>query len=141
MNRFSNLPKLMVAPNGARKSRKDHPNLPITISEIVQEAKNCFQKGANAIHAHVRDQEGNHSLDIGLYKELIKEFLPLKGSIALVSKVASKNFINSDIKVKIVENYLSYDFKKIINNVSPDYVLVGASAKESIEKKITLKKH
>ena len=49
MNRFSNLPKLMVAPNGARKSKRDHPNLPVTISEIVQEAKNCFQKGANAI--------------------------------------------------------------------------------------------
>ena len=37
MNRFSNLPELMVAPNGARKTKKDHPNLPITISEIVED--------------------------------------------------------------------------------------------------------
>ena len=100
MNRFSNLPKLMVAPNGARKSKKDHPNFPITISEIVQEAKDCFQKGANAIHAHVRDQEGNHSLDIGLYKELIKELkikvpdLPVQITTEAVGKYSPKDQIN-----------------------------------------------
>ena len=100
MNRFSNIPKLMVAPNGARKSKKDHPNLPITISEIVQEAKNCFQKGANAIHAHVRDQEGNHSLDIGLYKELIKELkikvpdLPVQITTEAVGKYSPEDQIN-----------------------------------------------
>ena len=100
MNRFSNLPKLMVAPNGARKSKLDHPNFPITISEIVQEAKHCFQKGANAIHAHVRDQEGNHSLDIGLYKELIKELkikvpdLPVQITTEAVGKYFPKDQIN-----------------------------------------------
>ena len=100
MNRFSNLPKLMVAPNGARKSKKDHPNFPITISEIVQEAKDCFQKGANAIHAHVRDQEGKHSLDIGLYKELIKELkikvpdLPVQITTEAVGKFSPKDQIN-----------------------------------------------
>ena len=47
----------MVAPNGARKTKKDHPNLPISISEIVKEAVNCFNEGANAIHAHVRDKK------------------------------------------------------------------------------------
>ena len=55
MNRFSKLPELIVAPNGARKTKKDHPNLPITITEIVEEADKCFKCGANAIHAHIRD--------------------------------------------------------------------------------------
>ena len=73
MNRFSKLPELMVAPNGARKTKKDHPNLPITISEIVEEACICFNHGANAIHAHVREKNERHSLDTGLYNELIKE--------------------------------------------------------------------
>ena len=63
----------MVAPNGARKTKEDHPNLPITISEIVKEAVNCFNEGANAIHAHVRDKKGNHCLDVGLYRELLGE--------------------------------------------------------------------
>jgi uncharacterized protein (DUF849 family) len=63
----------MVAPNGARKTKEDHPNLPITISEIVKEAVNCFNEGANAIHAHVRDKKGDHCLDAGLYRELLSE--------------------------------------------------------------------
>ena len=63
----------MVAPNGARKTKEDHPNLPITISEIVKEAVNCFNEGANAIHAHVRDKKGDHCLDVGLYRELLSE--------------------------------------------------------------------
>ena len=63
----------MVAPNGARKTKEDHPNLPITISEIVKEAVNCFNEGANAIHAHVRDKKGDHCLDAGIYRELLSE--------------------------------------------------------------------
>ena len=73
MNRFSKLPELIVAPNGARKTKKDHPNLPITITEIVEEADKCFKCGANAIHAHIRDKNESHTLDPGLYRELIKE--------------------------------------------------------------------
>ena len=34
------LPNLMVAPNGARKVKKDHPEVPLTISETVEVAKN-----------------------------------------------------------------------------------------------------
>ena len=36
------LPKLMVAPNGARKIKKDHPAVPLTISETVATAKSCY---------------------------------------------------------------------------------------------------
>ena len=37
------LPNLMVAPNGARKVKKDHPEVPLTIKETVEVAKNCFE--------------------------------------------------------------------------------------------------
>ncbi len=63
----------MVAPNGARKTKIDHQQLPITIDEIVDCAKDCYKVGADAIHAHVRDSAGKHILDVGLYKELIVE--------------------------------------------------------------------
>ena len=66
------LPKLMVAPNGARKLKKDHPAVPLTISEIVVSAKSCNKAGAGAIHFHVRDKDGQHVLDSGLYKEALK---------------------------------------------------------------------
>ena len=67
------LPKLMIAPNGARPSKKDHPAVPITISETVETAKACFDAGADGIHFHMRDENGQHILDSGLCKEALYE--------------------------------------------------------------------
>lgn len=64
---------IMAAPNGARKTKQDHPNLPVTIKELCSEAQACYQAGAAILHAHVRDQNGKHVLDAGLYRELIGE--------------------------------------------------------------------
>ena len=73
MLRSKNLPRIMVAPNGARRSKESHPNLPITISELVTDAIACYQVGAEAIHVHIRDSQGRHTLDIGLYQEVMQE--------------------------------------------------------------------
>lgn len=67
------LPRIMVAPNGARRGKDDHPALPVTIPEIVACAAECHAAGAGGIHAHVRDPGGRHVLDTGLYVELIAE--------------------------------------------------------------------
>lgn len=67
------LPRLMVAPNGARLGKADHPALPVTIAETVQTARACQAAGADGLHAHVRDAEGRHVLDAGLYAELLAE--------------------------------------------------------------------
>ena len=70
---MSALPDLMVAPNGARRTKADHPALPISIAEIVDCAEECFVAGADGLHAHVRDEQGRHVLDAGLYQELLRE--------------------------------------------------------------------
>lgn len=67
------LPRIMVAPNGATRTRADHPALPVTIPQIVATAQACLDAGADGIHAHVRDAEGRHVLDAGLYAELLAE--------------------------------------------------------------------
>lgn len=65
----SSLPYLMVAPNGARRTRSDHPALPIDLDELVATATACHAAGAGGIHLHVRDNEGLHSIDVGQYRE------------------------------------------------------------------------
>ncbi|MFK5997732.1 MAG: 3-keto-5-aminohexanoate cleavage protein [Rhodobacterales bacterium] len=64
-------PTLMVAPNGARKQKTDHPALPLTIPQIAQCADECFQAGADALHLHVRENNGTHSLDPVIYQEAL----------------------------------------------------------------------
>lgn len=60
---------LAVAPNGARKTKADHPALPITPDELAATARSCVDAGAAMIHLHVRDETGAHSLDTGRYRE------------------------------------------------------------------------
>lgn len=62
---------ITVAPNGARKTKRDHPMLPISPMELAEEARNCMNAGAAMIHLHVRDEDDAHSIDVGRYKEAI----------------------------------------------------------------------
>ena len=72
-----------------------------------------------------------------LLAELIKNIEPNKQSMVLSSSIASIYFKEIDIEVKTVDKEISN--KKIGNLIellSPDYVLVGASAYNSIEKQL-----
>ena len=63
---------LAVAPNGARKTKADHPALPMSADEIARDAAECREAGASMIHLHVRDRNGGHSLDVELYRDAIR---------------------------------------------------------------------
>ncbi len=67
------LPALMVAPNGARRTRADHPALPLTLEQITAEAAACYEAGAEGLHLHLRDHAGQHILDAGMYREALAE--------------------------------------------------------------------
>lgn len=66
------LPSLMVAPNGATKSKRDHPALPLTLAEVTTTARACVAAGADGLHLHLRDIEGGHLLDSGAYREALE---------------------------------------------------------------------
>lgn len=81
---------LAVAPNGARKTKADHPMLPLTAEELAACARSCRDAGASMIHLHVRDAEGRHSLDIGLYHDAMQA---IRGEVGdgLVIQVTSES--------------------------------------------------
>ena len=55
---------VIVAPNGARRGKQDHPALPVTPDEIALEVEACVEAGAAMVHLHARDAEGGHSLEV-----------------------------------------------------------------------------
>ena len=107
------LPTLMVAPNGARKTKADHPALPITLEEIITEAIQCHDAGADGIHLHVRGKNGGHILDAGLYHEAIDAL-----------RKAVPNMI-VQITTEAVGLYAPHEQRKIVEDVQPDYVSVS----------------
>jgi 3-keto-5-aminohexanoate cleavage enzyme len=59
---------VMCAPNGAKKSKADHPALPISSAELADCAESILDAGASIMHVHVRDDDSRHSLDVDCYR-------------------------------------------------------------------------
>jgi 3-keto-5-aminohexanoate cleavage enzyme len=71
---------ITVALTGAEVKVSDNPYLPITPEQIAKDAIECYYAGARIAHIHVRDNEGNPSSDINLFKkvkDLINKEVPL----------------------------------------------------------------
>ncbi|MGB5247662.1 MAG: 3-keto-5-aminohexanoate cleavage protein [Woeseia sp.] len=62
---------VMAAPNGARRTRIDHPALPITPAELAACARQLVAVGVSVLHLHVRDEQGQHTLDVARYRDAI----------------------------------------------------------------------
>ncbi|MCI2395151.1 3-keto-5-aminohexanoate cleavage protein [Aliiroseovarius sediminis] len=80
---MTGLPALMVAPNGARLTKADHPALPMTLPEIIATTRDCHDAGADGLHLHLRDREGGHLLDAGAYREAVEELTTQLPAIAV----------------------------------------------------------
>lgn len=62
---------VMAAPNGARRTRADHPALPVSPRELAQSAAALLGLGVSVFHLHVRDSDGRHTLAGAAYREAI----------------------------------------------------------------------
>lgn len=58
---------IAVAPNGGRRTKADHPAIPLTPGELARTATECLDAGAAMIHVHVRRPDGRHLLDADAY--------------------------------------------------------------------------
>lgn len=115
MTRLKSLPRIMLAPNGARKAKADHPALPVTIAETVAAARAAHAEGAGALHAHVRDASGQHSLDAGLYRELIAEMARVVPDMPV------------QITTEAAGRYSPADQRAVVRAVRPEGVSVALS--------------
>jgi uncharacterized protein (DUF849 family) len=105
---------IMVAPNGARKGHAEHPNLPITIDAIAAEAMACQAAGVQAIHMHVRDDHGRHSLDASLYLAATQAVRRLAGSELVVQ-----------ITTEAVGQFKPHEQIAVVRAVQPEAVSIA----------------
>jgi uncharacterized protein (DUF849 family) len=62
---------IAVAPNGGRRTKADHPEIPLMAPEMARTAAECLDAGACMIHVHVRRPDGRHLLDADAYRQAI----------------------------------------------------------------------
>lgn len=68
----TSLPKIMVAPNGARRDRSHHANIPLTKDDLISTVIECQNAGADGAHLHIRDDQGAHLIDAECYQSLLE---------------------------------------------------------------------
>lgn len=113
MRRGRPLPNIMVAPNGARRTKADHPALPISIEETLETALACQVAGADGLHLHIRDENGGHSLDTGLYRE----------AIAAITAAAPDLFVQATSEA--AGRYSAKDQRDMIRDLAPASVSIA----------------
>lgn len=75
---------IMAAPNGARRTKADHPALPVSARELAECAAGLADLGVSVLHLHVRDREGRHTLDADAYRTAIRAISERTGDALIV---------------------------------------------------------
>lgn len=100
-----------VAPNGARRSRADHPALPITPNELADTAEACAAAGAAMFHLHVRDASGGHTLDPDRYRAAIE---------AIRTRLGDRLVIQ--ITTEAAGRYSAFEQMQLVHDLRPEAV-------------------
>lgn len=105
---------IAVAPNGGRRTKRDHAALPLTLSELARTAAACRDAGAAMIHLHVRDRDGRHLLDAAAYREALD---------AIAAEVGDALFLQ--ISSEALGVYSSAEQMAVVKAVKPPGVSLG----------------
>jgi len=120
---------IAVAPNGARKTQQDHPQLPISPKEIAQTAAACRDAGACMIHLHVRDENLGHSLDAERYREAIRTIRQQVGKEFIIQiTTEAVGIYNREQQIQTVHEVRPEAVSLAIREISPAGVDENVSA-------------
>ena len=61
---------ICVAITGSVPTKKNNPNIPISVNEQIESTQQAFEAGASIVHCHVRNDDGSVSSDPIKFKKL-----------------------------------------------------------------------
>ena len=86
--------KLIInfAPTGMVPRKKDNPNVPITVKEIVKDVLSAASKGASMIHIHARAAGENPSPDPEICSEIIQGIREKRPELIICVTTSGRNY-------------------------------------------------
>jgi 3-keto-5-aminohexanoate cleavage enzyme len=64
---------ITVAPTGNVPTREMNPHVPLTPDEIAEDVYRCYQAGASIAHIHARDEAGEPTTAIHIFREIVEK--------------------------------------------------------------------
>lgn len=76
---------ITLAPTGAESEKSAVATLPVTLAELVADAREAEAAGASIIHVHVRDAAAQPTLELGILRETVTAIRAATGLVVQVS--------------------------------------------------------
>ncbi|MFL6155434.1 MAG: 3-keto-5-aminohexanoate cleavage protein [Marmoricola sp.] len=89
---------ITVAPTGAETTKADCPQLPTSLSELVETAQRCEAAGAGMIHVHIRDDEHRPTLEPA---RLVETVTALKDGTGLVVQLSTGGSVHDPLEARL----------------------------------------
>ena len=90
---------ITVAPTGAWPSKKDNPAVPMTPPEIADDVYECWQAGAAVAHLHMRDENGQGTMDKNRFRETVER---IRDKCDIILNLTTSGDLNATDETRMV---------------------------------------
>jgi uncharacterized protein (DUF849 family) len=134
-------------PTGMLPTKQMTPHVPVTPQEIIKDVLECAALGANVIHLHARDRNGEPTYKKDVYKEIILGIREKRSDLVIGVSCSGRNFAEFEKRAEVLEldddakpdmaslTLSSLNFNKIASVNSPEMIqrLAGRMLERNIK--------
>ena len=92
---------ITAAVTGAWPKKENNPNVPMTPQEIADDVYACWKAGAAVAHLHMRDDEGNGTMDTAKFEETVNLIHTKYPDCDIVLNLTTSGYIHADDEIRV----------------------------------------
>ena len=98
---LKNKVSITAAVTGAWPKKENNPNVPMTPQEIADDVYACWKAGAAVAHLHMRDDEGNGTMDTAKFEETVNLIHTKYPDCDIVLNLTTSGDIHADDEIRV----------------------------------------
>ena len=92
---------ITAAVTGAWPKKENNPNVPMTPQEIADDVYACWKAGAAIAHLHMRDDEGNGTMDTAKFEETVNLIHTKYPECDIILNLTTSGDIHADDEIRV----------------------------------------
>ena len=92
---------ITAAVTGAWPKKENNPNVPMTPQEIADDVYACWKAGAAIAHLHMRDDEGNGTMDTAKFEETVNLIHTKYPDCDIILNLTTSEDIHADDEIRV----------------------------------------
>ena len=92
---------ITAAVTGAWPKKENNPNVPMTPQEIADDVYACWKAGAAVAHLHMRDDEGNGTMDTAKFEETVNLIHTKYPDCDIILNLTTSGDIHADDEIRV----------------------------------------